>query len=265
VVTVSNVLQPRGPLPARVYWTRRLLLLLAVGTMVSVAWVVLAPGGDGRETTGALSTSQETSDESPFTPPAITTQPTTQDREDSGDSGDRGGADSEVPPGEHTGRGQSGQQGDPGKRRGGPTPSPGGPTTSSPAPLAQPTGPCEPAEIALAIDVEDSAAGEPNPATLRLTSLAASACTLGITPDSLEIRVTSGADVIWSSTDCPARLPARQVVARADPPATYVFTWSGHRSTEGCGAPGEVPASGGYWVEAGLIGGEPTAAYFDVT
>ncbi len=129
--------------------------------------------------------------------------------------------------------------------------------------LPPPTGECDPAKVNLTIHVADSKAGHANTATLLLT-IPAGACRLPITPDSLVARVTSGSDVVWSSTDCPDALLARQVVVRHDPAAVYSLTWNGRRSTGGCAAKGEVAAPGGYWIEAALIGGEPHKAYFDI-
>ncbi len=114
------------------------------------------------------------------------------------------------------------------------------------------------------IDVGDSAPGEPNTATLLLSSDKLAACTLAITPDTMTVRVTSGQDVVWSSDDCPDALRAQQVVAREDLPAAYQFRWSGQRSSDNCQPVDALPSPGGYWVEAAMIGGEPHRAYFDI-
>jgi hypothetical protein len=118
----------------------------------------------------------------------------------------------------------------------------------------------------MSIEVADSLEGHANTATLVLTvPSGVEACTLPITPDSLVARVTSGSDVVWSSTDCPDAFPAKQVVVRHDPATVYSLNWNGRRSTGHCGSPGSVAPPGGYWVEAALIGGDPHKAYFDVT
>lgn len=115
------------------------------------------------------------------------------------------------------------------------------------------------------IDVSDSVQGHHNAATFVLTVPASvGACTLPITPDSLVARVTSGPDVVWSSTDCPDALLAKQVVVRHDPATVYSFEWNGRRSTPNCATPGDVAPPGGYWVEAALVGGEPHKAFFDI-
>lgn len=116
------------------------------------------------------------------------------------------------------------------------------------------------------IEVADSVQGHHNTATLVLTIPAGvDACTLPITPDSLVARITSGADVVWSSADCPDALLAKQVVVRSDPATVYSVDWNARRSTPNCATEGQVAPPGGYWVEAALVGGEPHKAYFDIT
>ncbi|MGH3508199.1 MAG: hypothetical protein ACRDO2_13445 [Nocardioidaceae bacterium] len=265
---MSTVLQPRGPLPARVYWTRRLLALAVLVGVLGVIGMAVASGGDGGDADGAdaavatpdastgTPTAREDGTDDPTTPP-----PRARDTGPGSKAGEaRAGDRSDKP---ESGNGREGNAPEENARedRGKPTVTP----TAAPTPLPEPTGACDPAEVVLDISVEDSAKGEPNPVTLSFTSMTTPACTIGLTAETLEIQVTSGSDIVWSSTDCPARLAARQVIARLDPPATYTFTWPGRRSTQSCGGPGEVPDSGGYYVHAGLIGGEPVQAYFDVT
>jgi hypothetical protein len=253
---MSTVLQPRGPLPARVYWVRRLLVLAVLIGLLGVIGMTVASGGspDGTEAGGATqsSTSPTNPGETRTNPTRVTAGPTDTATKTAGDRT----------------RGPDGA--DPTQRKTSPDARPRNDKQSAtpaatPTPLAEPTGPCDPAEVLLEISVRDSASGEPNSATLSFTSTTTPACTIGLTAETLEIQVTSGSDIVWSSSDCSAKLPARQVVARLDPPATYPFTWSGHRSTQSCGGPGEVVVEGGYYLRAGLIGGEPAEAYFDVT
>ncbi len=248
---MSTMLQPRGPLPARVYWTRRLLVLTALVALVTVVGVLFASGGDGSQPSGTGSGAAA--------PDATSTAEPTEPGAQKPPAGTRGG--------DRAGRGQDRTDDDPVTPRGedradGRDPEPG--SVPSKRPLAEPTGPCDPGDVGLAIDVSDAESGQPSTARLSFTSLEADACTLGITPDSLEVQVVSGDVVVWSSTDCPARLAAQQLVPRPDPAATYEFTWNGSWSTSNCGA-ADAAEPGGYWVVAGLIGGEPTRAYFDVT
>lgn len=242
-------MRPTGPLAPQVYWTRRLVLMAVVALVTALVWWLVSGSGRADET-----------------------------------SADRAGAGS---------GGSDGNGGDGPKSASGPTTptsTMGTPTTTSPgprvqhsstdqptsptrsstqtrqtrAPLAQPSGDCRPQNVDMKIDVGDSAPGEPNVATLLLTSIDTPACTVSITPEAMTVRVTSGDDVVWSSDDCPDALRAQQVVAREDLPSAYQFRWSGQRSSENCQSVDSIPEPGGYWVEAAMIGGEPHHAYFDI-
>jgi hypothetical protein len=223
---VSGVIRPAGPLPARVYWRRRLGLVVVLCLLATVAWWSLgrfaggspAAGSDRGTSSSSSGGAQDGSD-----PPAG--RPRHQrDNEDKAHHHKR---HRHRPP--------------------------------------RPTGACVPAKVAMVIDVSDVRAGRSEPIALKLTSRGAPACTLAITPDTLALRVTSGADVIWSSQDCPNALLARELVVRAHHPTVYQFDWNGYRSTDTCAKPGKVATPGGYWAEAALIGGPVHRAYFDVT
>lgn len=221
----------RGPLPPRVYWTRRLVLFgVVVLVLTLVVWLLSRGGDPAHASAGHEQPTTKTANERdvPQTTPADS--PTTSPK--------------------------------PRKRDGQTRPRTQQPTQPV---LAAPDGPCDPTKIDMKIDVADSEAGLPNLVTFLLTSTDKPACSLTITPDVVVVAVTSGIDRIWSSTDCPQALVAKQLVVRPDPPSAYQFTWDGRRSAESCAKAGAVPEPGGYWVEAAFIGGEPQKAYFDLT
>ncbi len=239
-------MRPSGPLPPRVYWARR-LVLLAIVLMVTVLvwWLVSAPGDANETAAPGASTTR--------TPPS-SSSPTT---------GVRPQRDPVI---KH-----------PRRTRHSPTPgatstAPAAPPSKTPTkkprptktPLADPTGPCTPTGVDMSIDVSDAKAGDSNTATFELTSLDTVACTLAITPSTLVVKVTSGSDTVWSSDDCPDALLAKQIVVRADPASQYEFSWGGERSSDGCQPVDSAVSPGGYWIQAALIGGEPHKAYFDL-
>ncbi len=243
-------MRPAGPLPPKVYWVRRLVLLLAVVLVISVVWWLLAGSGSAEPKGSAASSAGATS--SPSSPGA-STAPVQQPRQQPAattKAQESGSTSRSNKPGQSGGSGSSTK--------------PRQPTKAKKTPLAQPTGTCSPTGVGVEIDVADSAPGEPNTATLLLTSTESPACTLAITPDDLVVRVTSGADVVWSSDDCPDLLRAKEVVVRADPPTAYEFHWNGRRSAQNCQPVDTLPTPGGYWVQAALIGGDPHKAYFDI-
>lgn len=246
------MLRPSGPLPPRVYWVRRLLALgLAVLMVSAVWWLFASRNEDGPSLTAAEVTPTSTENTATGGPKVTTPSKTSR----GGSPSPAGGATSHPTSSHPSGHGPSG--GPSGGERPGPTP-----TTE----LEASTGDCDPAVVDMSIDVSDSVEGRSNAATFIFQlPLTDAACTLAITPDTLVTRVTSGPDVVWSSSDCPDTLLAKEIVVRSDPATVYQFEWNGRRSTDECKVPGTVAPPGGYWVEAALVGGEPHKAFFDVT
>lgn len=242
---MSNVIRPSGPLPPRVYWTRRLLLLVVLVVVLSVLWWVL-----GRVTGGTPDSAASQEPPAPSSSVVLTTTPVGGDDQDPSGSGSGG-----APGPGHTRHNGTSVETDHHPREG----------KQHQPELAEPTGECDPAAVDMEIAVSDSRAGRATPARLLLTSTATPACTLAVTATSLVLRVTSGDDIVWSSDDCPDMVLAKEMVVRAEPATAYRFTWNGRRSTEGCHGLGRLAEPGGYWVEAALIGGDPHRAYFDLT
>lgn len=116
----------------------------------------------------------------------------------------------------------------------------------------------------MAIHVSDSVVGRPNTVTVDLTTTGIPACTLAVTPSSFTTQVTSGSSVVWSSADCPNTLPAKQIVVRPSPVASYQFTWDGQGSTSRCQKVRGTLNPGTYWVQAALVGGQASKARFAV-
>jgi hypothetical protein len=226
-------MRPAGPLPARVYWVRRLLLAVILVVALSLVWWAVGRvfgGGSGPDSAASAG------GQSPVNGggPAAAVGDASNHQQTGGDT---------KPPGKHR---------DPKKK-------------SKHHRLAAPSGPCGPTQVDVEVGVHDIAAGRSEPVTLTLKSVGVAACTLAITPDTLALRITSGSDVVWSSDECPNDVLARELVVRAQKPVVYTFTWNGHRSTETCASPGKVAQPGGYWAEAALIGADAHRAYFDVT
>jgi hypothetical protein len=238
---MSNVIRPSGPLPARVYWVRRLLLVGIVVLVAALAWWLVSGLGGSSPNSGSPKDASlaGAATQSSGPPPTV---PST--------------SSSQPPPVTHSATTRARHHATRGGRH-------HSTQHQSPA-LPAPTGDCAPSDVGIDVQVSDTKVGESMPVTLALTTLDSTACTLQITPATLVLRITSGADVIWTSDDCPNLLPARQVVLRGDPATSYRFTWDGHRSVQGCISPGQLADPGGYWVEAALVGADVHKAYFDV-
>jgi hypothetical protein len=128
-----------------------------------------------------------------------------------------------------------------------------------------PTGPCDPTKVSLAVVAHDTHQGAGTTVGLRMSTSDGSTCTLGITPNLLETRITSGDVVVWQSSSCPDALPAKNVVVRPKPAVVYSYTWDGQFNPDSCSATNRIASAGYYWAEAALIGGEPHQTQFQVT
>src|SRR5689334_12356807 len=150
-------MRPKGPHPARVYWTRRALVLVSILVVAAVVWAV-GPGGRG----GSGSAAAQPGNETPTSP----TRPV-----------DSGANPTTTPPSsQHT-----------------PPPGRGRPTTKSPAttqrqppeqssPPPVPTGPCRPRNVQLAIRVSRAVEGRGAAVRLQMATKDGTACTLGLAP-----------------------------------------------------------------------------------
>jgi hypothetical protein len=251
---MSNVVSPRGPLPPKVYWRRRLVALAAVVGIVLLIGQLFG-GGDGSEAVAERDRAEAT----PAAPsptqkqararatPSPTTGPTT---------GPTAGPTTGRPDAER----RAGQPARAETVEESPSAALSGPT----GPLANPEGECEPSEVVIAPDVEDTDASAAVPLRLGLSASGDRACTFEFGPDSVALQVTSGDDEIWQSVSCPRALEQQAVVVRPGWLTYLEVDWSGRRSSEGCGETGEFAAAGYYWAEAAALGAEPHRSQFEL-
>lgn len=130
--------------------------------------------------------------------------------------------------------------------------------------LAAPTGPCSLDEVTVTPTIRSAAAGREVQVTLQLTGIQP-ACTLGISANSLAVRITSGKDRIWSSQQCPRSIKRQTVTVRSAAPAKLTVAWSGRRSNDGCTRSTAWALPGYYHATAAVIGSEPADAQFRLT
>lgn len=222
---MTAVRRPRGPLPARVYWTRRLLLVVLTFALVfGVAHLLGGTTGGGNGPTQRPVGAEAATTTS--APAPVLAAPSTSPS---------------VSP--YTG----------------PTGSGSGSSTA----LAQPVGRCANSDVVAVPTVASRAYAKRGLAlTLSLTTRQSPACDWTVGPGSLVVKVTSGIDRIWSTQDCPDAVPHRDVVVRQDHPVTVAVVWDLHRSVPGC-APGTPWADRGtYHVVAAAFGSDPTDRQF---
>lgn len=130
-------------------------------------------------------------------------------------------------------------------------------------PLAEPSGPCDPADITVSPEVDTVAANDTIEIPFKITGVE-DACTFTVSSKSMVIRITSGSDLIWSSQQC-SKLPDEDIVVRSAKATKVVLEWNGRRSDDDCGRTAAWAKIGWYHVEAAAFGGEPTSDKFELT
>jgi hypothetical protein len=226
---MTTVTRPRGPLPARVYWTRRLLLVVVAFALVFGIAHLLGSGGSGgpsAQPVGAAVSPTTT----PTTGPAAT------------------GTASPTGTGKHRSRAAR-----------------NGTASPTPTPLAVPTGPCAGSDVVATPAVKGKAyAGSSVVFAVSLATKVAPACTWTVSPRALVVKVTSGADRVWSTQQCTGAVPKQEVVVRKDHPVTVAVGWNGQRSDSTCSRSTAWAEPGYYHVVSAAFGADPVDVQFEL-
>ncbi|MDP3893864.1 hypothetical protein [Nocardioides sp.] len=238
---MSSVTRPRGPLPARVYWTRR-LLVLAVATVLVVGLArVLGGASDGADKPGQ--TAQLSGSQSSASGGGT-------GRADAGEAGEQeASADGKATKNKKKNKKKRKQLKE---------------AEPTEEPLPEPTGTCADDDIVIEPVVTDAAAGSNVAITLEVSTRESPACTWTVSRESLVVNVTSGKDDIWTTRHCPGGLGSVEVVARKDTPAEVPMRWSGRRSDRECSNQTKWALPGWYHVEAAAYAGEPVSTQFEL-
>lgn len=218
----------RGPLPARVYWRRRLVLLLVVVGLVVGSARVLGPGSDasGEDRPQATQVAADTGEASDA--PSVTAADTPSES-----------------------RRQQPVERSREKRDRGPV-------------LAEPEGVCADRDVAVTPTIRRAVGGGPVTFTLELRTITTPACTWHVSPATMTMKITSGDDDIWSSQDCPRAMPSKDVVVRNNVGTEVEVTWSGRRSDDECSRLTDWALPGWYYVNAAALAGEPSDLHFEL-
>jgi len=226
---MASTMRPRGPLPARVYWTRRIVVLAVPILLVVVLARVLGGSSDGKDAGGTAT--QAGAKVEARTVPTL------------GPTADQGA----VGPKKGTGKKKREQE------------------TLPPEPvLPEPTGPCADSDIVATPVITSAPGGSDIPITINLRTRFAEACTWQASPETLTVTITSGDDYIWSTRECPVAIPPQDVVIRQVVDAPVVVTWSAKRSDETCSDRTQYALPGFYHVEAAALGGDGTDVQFEL-
>jgi hypothetical protein len=231
------VLDPVGPLPASVYWRRRVAALAAGIVVLLLIWAVL-PGGGGddkqpRDSAAAAGTPGATDPAA-----APTGLSATAPSDDPGPAGDGNGVGGGSPVTPSPSLSAS------------PTPSPTPVPTK--APTAAPPTTCPDTAIAVAVTPRAKAykVGQDPVFDLRVRNISKVSCIRDLGAGQQEMAVYRGSQRLWSSNDCyPSKEKSPQLL-RPGVQETSSVTWSGLGSRPNCAGKRAEVGAGSYTVVA---------------
>ena len=84
-------------------------------------------------------------------------------------------------------------------------------------------------------------------------------CKAAVDAGTLTVSVTSGNDLIWTTTHCAQAIQRSTLVVAKGKQAASTVAWNGHRSGPGC-LPGQPVAKPGTYVVKAVFDGRPSAA-----
>ncbi|MET8625645.1 hypothetical protein ABZW30_18175 [Kitasatospora sp. NPDC004669] len=275
---MPSLRQPVGPLPASIYWRRRVVVLAAVAAVIAlIAWLMTdqgGGGGDGSQSKAAQAVPPQSQSQTPaqaITPGASPSGPAA--RPGGGSAGGTGGpvsgGGSEVGLSGGTGAGAnpapaggSGGSGGPGGtgggNGGGASGGSGGgaPAVNTPEVMALPV--CASSQVALELNPSQNSYQPKDKPKLALTVKNSSGtnCRVDLGRTTSVITVSgNNNDRVWSSGDCPPDKGDIWVQIPANGSQTETFTWDRSRSKPQCATADQAaPANGTYVVLAELTG-----------
>ncbi|MFF0308651.1 hypothetical protein ACFYSC_14550 [Streptosporangium sp. NPDC004379] len=137
-----------------------------------------------------------------------------------------------------------------------PSPSPYASPSSSAAADGRPGGSCSPADLVLSVrgTGEIYGPGDRPRFLLTLVNTGEASCRADVGPRAMEVRITSGADRVWSSADCVSG--GTDDFHRLERGVPYVreVVWDRRRSDTECAAAGAVARPGTYVAAVGTPG-----------
>lgn len=215
----------RGPLPAGVYWRRRVFVLALAATMVFVIASVLSGGSDGKDS-GAPVAQQAANETTPSQTITV-----------------------------------SQRKGRNGKRHRLVTQGP----SFDPSVLAEPDGNCDPADVRITPRIVGAVAGQSVTIGLSLQTVQSEACYFRVGSDKVTLKITRGGKEIWTSRECPGAVPSQSVVVRHVVATVVPMTWDARESDSSCSHRRSwlMPADH-FKVEASTLGGEPSETDFSL-
>ncbi len=228
---------PRAPLPRRVYVVRRLIVVAVPLVLVAfVVWWFLGRSSSDETTPRAQTTATSTA--------KATTKATTK----ATDKGTKGNSASSSEDDDATSDDE---------------------VRSAAEEAASAAG--VPVCVPDSLDVEfeataDAYSGGDKPAfRITVTNTGDEACLLEAGDANRRVAVSSGDDLVWSSSHClPAEPASRPLLLGPGAPSDEVYTWPRVRSAKGCTSGGDAPRAGTYTAKLRLGGETVGKAVFDL-
>ncbi|WP_172632893.1 hypothetical protein [Streptomyces sp. 6-11-2] len=265
---MGSLRNPVGPLPASIYWRRRLVMLSVVALLaLLIVWIVPL-GGGGRKTNGEGPDGKHPAPSaSTITPgpsgsgPAISQHPGGREESGGGDSGgsgsgtggtgDTAGSDGDGAGGSGDGAGSgsggSAGGGDEGAKGG------GGPGAVLPAGSTLPNCTANAVKLTLRSVRNSYGPGQTPVFELTAANSSGSDCKVDLGPKSAVVTISQAesSSAYWSSADCPTTAGSRLYRVPAGSAITYTVRWDRKPSAPQCATPPAGSAGAGtYLVEA---------------
>lgn len=130
------------------------------------------------------------------------------------------------------------------------------------APVAMPSGPCADDDVAITPSVPHPIAGSDISLVLDLSTVTSPACDWKLSGTTLALKITSGADLIWTTVQCAKVIPTRQLVLRNSAPTRVKLTWNARRSEPGCPKVTDWALPGTYHLHVAALAGQPQNVTF---
>jgi hypothetical protein len=128
-----------------------------------------------------------------------------------------------------------------------------------------PSGPCAPSDVAITPSVPRPVAGGDISLVFDVSSIDTPACTWTMSGGSMALKITSGKDLIWTTTDCPKAVARQDLVLRQSDPTRVRITWDARRSAPGCPVQTEWALPGTYHLHVAALAGQPQDVTFLLT
>lgn len=132
-------------------------------------------------------------------------------------------------------------------------------------PVVMPSGPCAASDVAITPSVPDPVAGRDISLVLDISSLETPACTWTMSGKTLALKITSGNDLIWTTTECARAISQQDLVLRQAQPTRVKLTWDARRSEPGCPVRTAWALPGTYHLHVAALAGQPQDVTFLLT